>query len=97
MPRFARLSPEAGGLGVDGSDGLVGETVTSDRIKIAGLDWLLFDDDLRQEALLQGLALVRTFLIARKMPAANMAMDKVRKITVILTETSSSGLIFLII
>ncbi|KAF2364619.1 Nuclear pore protein 84/107 [Trinorchestia longiramus] len=68
-----RLSPSAS---LSDGDGLVGETGQGDRIKIAGLDWLLFDDALRKEALVQALALVRTFLIARKISAANTTMDK---------------------
>uniref|UniRef100_A0A2P2HXF4 Nuclear pore complex protein n=1 Tax=Hirondellea gigas TaxID=1518452 RepID=A0A2P2HXF4_9CRUS len=68
-----RLSP-GGSLGE--SEGLVGDTAPSDRIRIAGLDWLLFDDELRHEALIQGLALLRTFLISRKITAANITIDK---------------------
>jgi hypothetical protein len=69
-----RLSPSGG---LSEGESLVGETAQTDRIKIAGLDWLLFDDALRKEALIQALALVRTFLIARKISAANITMDKV--------------------
>ncbi|KAA0194541.1 hypothetical protein HAZT_HAZT008684 [Hyalella azteca] len=68
-----RLSPSGG---LSEGESLVGETAQTDRIKIAGLDWLLFDDALRKEALIQALALVRTFLIARKISAANITMDK---------------------
>ena len=73
---FFRLTPS--GSAMPDNDVSVGDTLQCDRIKISALDWVLFDDSLRHEALIQGLALVRTFLIGRKIAAANMVIDKVR-------------------
>lgn len=56
---------------------LTSRTTLEDRRKISALDWLLIGDSVHySEALRQGNALLRTFILARKMDAARETFAK---------------------
>lgn len=63
--------------GRDPEGEVVAETTTEDRVKINAIDWLLYDPQQRVEALRQGNALMRTFLISRKNGATRAVFNKV--------------------
>ena len=62
----------------DGGEGeLLADTTAEDKAKISSLDWLLYDKTQRGEALRQGNAMMRAFLISHKRSAAQTVLDKV--------------------
>ncbi|KAK3854838.1 hypothetical protein Pcinc_038712 [Petrolisthes cinctipes] len=63
--------------GRDPEGEVVAETTTEDRVKINAVDWLLYDPQQRVEALRQGNALMRTFLISRKIGATRALFSKI--------------------
>lgn len=67
-----RVSPSA-----DVSNELIADTTADDKIKINALDWLLYDKSQRPEALRQANAIIRQFLISRKVSAAKVLFQKV--------------------
>ncbi|XP_042236201.1 nuclear pore complex protein Nup107-like [Homarus americanus] len=56
---------------------MVSETTAEDRVKISAIDWLLYDPQQRVEALRQANALMRTFLISRKIGATRALFNKI--------------------
>lgn len=70
---FPRLSSS----GRDPDSDVVSETTAEDRVKISAIDWLLYDPQQRSEALRQANALMRTFLVSRKIGATRVLFNKV--------------------
>ena len=64
--------------GRDPDSDVVSETTAEDRVKISAIDWLLYDPQQRSEALRQANALIRTFLVSRKIGATRVLFNKVR-------------------
>lgn len=56
---------------------VVSETTAEDRVKISAIDWLLYDPQQRVEALKQANALMRTFLVSRKIGATRALFNKI--------------------
>nr|XP_053637190.1 nuclear pore complex protein Nup107-like [Cherax quadricarinatus] len=56
---------------------VVSETTAEDRVKISAIDWLLYDPQQRVEALRQSNALMRTFLVSRKIGATRALFNKI--------------------
>ncbi|XP_045609120.1 nuclear pore complex protein Nup107 [Procambarus clarkii] len=56
---------------------VVSETTTEDRVKISAIDWLLYDPQQRVEALRQANALMRSFLVSRKIGATRVLFAKI--------------------
>lgn len=54
-----------------------GKLTDEDQLKISALDWLLFYDSQRHEALYQTNALIFTFLMLGKLDAAQLAFNKI--------------------
>ncbi|RXG52875.1 Nuclear pore complex protein [Armadillidium vulgare] len=72
-----RVSPSA-----DVSNELIADTTADDKIKINALDWLLYDKSQRPEALRQANAIIRQFLISRKVSAAKVLFQKIPSDTI---------------
>lgn len=62
--------------GRDPDSDVVSETTAEDRVKISAIDWLLYDPQQRSEALRQANALMRTFLVSRKIGATRVLFNK---------------------
>ncbi|XP_050701120.1 nuclear pore complex protein Nup107-like [Eriocheir sinensis] len=62
--------------GRDPDSDIVSETTAEDRVKISAIDWLLYDPQQRAEALRHANALMRTFLVSRKIGATRVLFNK---------------------
>lgn len=56
---------------------VLAETTAEDRVKISAIDWLLYDQSQRIEALRQANALMRSFLVSRKIGATRVLFNKI--------------------
>ncbi|XP_068205657.1 nuclear pore complex protein Nup107-like [Palaemon carinicauda] len=56
---------------------VLAETTAEDRVKINAIDWLLYDKRQRTEALRQANALMRSFLVSRKIGATRVLFTKI--------------------
>ncbi|XP_066943854.1 nuclear pore complex protein Nup107 [Macrobrachium rosenbergii] len=56
---------------------VLAETTAEDRVKINAIDWLLYDKRQRTEALCQANALMRSFLVSRKIGATRVLFNKI--------------------
>lgn len=56
---------------------LKGKLTEEDQVKISALDWLLFYESQRHDALYQANALIFTFLMLGKLDAAQLAFNKI--------------------
>ena len=57
---------------------MIGDTNVEDKSQICALDWLLYDRSQRPEALRQANAIIRQFLITRKLGASKTLFHKVK-------------------
>ncbi|KAK7083378.1 hypothetical protein SK128_011021, partial [Halocaridina rubra] len=77
--------------GRDPEGDVLAETTAEDRVKISAIDWLLYDRTQRVEALRQSNALMRSFLVSRKIGATKALFNKIPadSVSVISQETEA--------